>query len=80
MTIKNLLECDVLGNVALLEYKGKDEDGKIVEERIWTSEELAGLNNVPGEYMTREVAEIRPGYRIDGDKVAAMIIILVKEA
>ena len=80
MTIKNLLECDVLGTVALLEYKGKDEDGKVVEERLWTSEELAGLKNVPGEYTAWEVMEIRPGYYIDGDKVAAMIIILAKEA
>ena len=80
MTIKNLLECDVLGNVVLLEYKGKDEDGKVIEERLWTSEILAGLKDVPGEYMTREVLEIRPGCCIDVDKVAAMIIILVKEA
>ena len=80
MTIKNLLECDVLGNVALLEYKGKDEDGKIVEERIWTSDELAGLKDVPSEYMTREVLEIRPGYFVNGVSVSAIILVLVKEA
>lgn len=80
MTIKSLLECDVLGTVAVLEYKGKDKDGKVIEERLWTSEELAGLKDVPSEYTMREVLEIRPGYYIDGDKVATMIIILVKEA
>lgn len=80
MTIKNLLECDVLGNVALLEYKGEDEDGKFIEERIWTSEESAGLKGVPSEYMTREVLEIRPGYLIVGEAVVAMIFVLVKEA
>ena len=55
MTIKNLLECDVLGTVALLEYKGKDEDGKVIEERLWTSEILAGLKDVPGEYKKVKV-------------------------
>jgi hypothetical protein len=80
MTIKNLLECDVLGTVALLEYKGKDKDGKVIEERLWASEELAGLKDVPSEYMTREVAEIRPGYFVNGVSVSAIIFVLVKEA
>lgn len=80
MTIKNLLECDVLGNVALLEYKGKDEDGKFIEEQIWMSKELAGLKAVPSEYMTREVLEIRPGYLVVGEAVGVMIFVVVKEA
>lgn len=80
MTIKNLLERDVLGKVALCEYKGEDEDGKAIEEWLWTSEDLAGLKDVPSEYVTREVLELRPGYYISEVGVTSMIVISVKEA
>ena len=80
MTIKNLLECDVLSKVILCEYKGKGEDGKVIEEWLWTSEDFAGLKDVPSKYTAREVLEIRSGYYICEVGVATMIIILVKEA